>query len=106
MLCTQIFCKDFEMKNLGEFHDLYVQSNTLLSADVFESFQNMCLEIYELDSAKFLSAPELACQAALKKAKVKFDLLNDIDMLLMIEKCIRERICHSVYQYAKGNNRY
>ena len=41
-------CKDFEIKNLGEYHDLYVQSNTLLLADVFENFRNMCLEIYKL----------------------------------------------------------
>ena len=53
-------CKDFETKNLGEYHDLYVQSDTLLLADVFENFQNLCLEIYELDPAKFLSAPGLA----------------------------------------------
>ena len=46
-------CKDFEIKKLGEYHDLYVQSNTLLLVDVFENFQNMCLEIYELDPAKF-----------------------------------------------------
>ena len=49
----------------------------------------MCLEIYELDPAKFLSAPGLAWQAALKKTKVKLDLLTDIDMLLMVEKSIR-----------------
>ena len=53
-------CKDFEIKHLGEYHDLYVQSDTLLLADVFENFRNMCLEIYELDPAKFLSAPGLA----------------------------------------------
>ena len=47
-------------KNLGKFHDLYVQSDTLLLAGVFENFQNMCLEIYELDSAKLFSAPGLA----------------------------------------------
>ena len=64
--------KDFEIKNLGEYHDLCVQSDTLLLADVFENFRNMCLEIYEL--AKFLSAPRLAWQAALKK--VKLDLFN------------------------------
>ena len=52
-------CTDFKIKNLGEYHDLYVQSNTLLLADVFENFRNMCLEIYELDPAKFLSAPGL-----------------------------------------------
>ena len=99
-------CKDFEIKNLGEYHDLYVQSNTLLLADVFENFRNMCLKIYELDPAKFLSAPGLAWQAALKKTKVKLDLLTDIDMLLMVEKGIRGGICHSIYRYAKANNKY
>ena len=53
-------CKYFEIKNLGEYHDLYVQSYTLLLADISECFRNMCLKIYELDLAKFLSAPELA----------------------------------------------
>ena len=50
-------CKDFETKNLGEYHDLYVQSDTLLLADVFENFRSMGLEIYELNPAKFLSTP-------------------------------------------------
>ena len=72
--------KDFEIKNLGEYHDLYVQSNTLLLADVFENFRNVCLEIYELGPAKKFAAPGLAWQAALKKTKVKLDLLTDIDM--------------------------
>ena len=66
----------------------------------------ICLEIYELDLAKFLSAPGLAWQAALKKTKVKLDLLTDIDMLLMIEKGIRGVISHSIYQCAKANNKY
>ena len=60
-------CKDFEIKKLGEYHDLYVRSDILLLADVFENFGNMCLKIYELDPAKFPSAPGLAWQAALKK---------------------------------------
>ena len=46
-------CKDFKVKNLVEYHDLYVQSHTLLLADVFNNFQNMCREIYELDPAHF-----------------------------------------------------
>ena len=50
----------FEIKNLGEYHDLYVQSDTLLLADVFEKFRNTCIEIFELDPAHFLSAPGLA----------------------------------------------
>ena len=57
-------CKDFEIKNLGEYHDLYVQSNTLLLADVSENFRNMCLEIYKLDPSKFLSGQELAWSMA------------------------------------------
>ena len=52
-------CKNFKIKHLGEYHDLYVQGDTLLLADVFENFRNMSLEIYELDPAKFLSAPGL-----------------------------------------------
>ena len=99
-------CKDFEIKILREYHDLYVQSNTSLLADVFENFRNMCLKIYEPDLAKYLSAPGLAWQAALKKAKVKLDLLTGIDMLLMVKKGIRGGICHSIYQYAKANNKY
>ena len=90
-------CKDFEIKNLGEYHDLYVQSDTLLLADVFENFRNMCLKTYELDPAKYLSATGLAWQADLKNTQVKLDLLTDIDLFLMVKKCIRGRICHSVY---------
>ena len=75
-------CKDFEIKHLREYHDLYVQSDTLLLADVFENFRNTCLKIYRLDPAKFLSAPGLAWQAVLKKTKKNLDLLTDIDMLI------------------------
>ena len=48
------FCKDFKIKKLCKYHDLYLQSDTLLLVDVFENFQNMCLEICELDPARFL----------------------------------------------------
>ena len=99
-------CKDFEIKNLGEYSYLYIQSDRLLLVDVFENFRNMCLEIYELDPAKFLSAPGLAWQTALKKTKIKLDLLTDIDMLYMAEKSIRGGICHSIDRYAKANNTY
>ena len=79
---------------------MYVQSDTLLLADVFENFRNMCLKIYKLDPAKFLSAPGLAWQAALIKTKVKLYGLAGINMLIMVEKCITGGICHSIYQYA------
>ena len=76
---------------------MYVQSDTLLLADVFENFQNICLEIYGLDPARFLTPPRLALQAALKKTKVKLGLLTDINMLLMVEKFIRGEIYHAIY---------
>ena len=84
---------------------MYVQSDTLWLADIFENFRNMGLEIYKTYPAKSLSAPGLAWQAALKNTKVKLNLLTDIDMLLMMEKGIRGGICHSIYWYARANNK-
>ena len=74
-------CKDFETKNFGEYHDWYVQSDTLLLPHVSENFRNMSLKIYELDPAKFLSAPGLTWKAVLRNIEVKLGLLTDIDML-------------------------
>ena len=64
-------------------------------ADVFDNFWNMCLKIHELDHAR-----------ALKNTKVKLDLLTNIDVLLMVEKGIRDGICHAIHRYAKANNKY
>ena len=91
--------KIFNLKNIGEYHDLYVQSDTLLLADVFEK----CLEVYELDPAHFLSLPGLAWKACLKKTNVELESLTDYDMLLMVEEGIRGGICHSIHRYAKAN---
>ena len=62
-------CKEFEIKNLGEYHDLYVQSDTELLADIFENFQNKWLEIYEFNPAHFLAAPALAWKGAFNRQK-------------------------------------
>ena len=69
-------CKEFEIKNVGEYHDLYVPSDTLLLADVFENFRNLCLEIYEFDSTKFLSASGFVRQSSFKKNKSKISSFN------------------------------
>ena len=98
--------KRFKLKNLGEYHDLYVQSDTLLLADVLENFRNKCLEIYELDPAHFLSLPGLAWQACLKKTNMKLELLTDYNMLLIVKEGIRGGICHSIHRHAKANNKY
>ena len=98
--------KRFKSENLGDYHDLYVQSNTLLLADVFNNFRDMCIKEYELDPAHFLSLPGLAWQACSKKTNIELELLTDYDMLLMVEEVIRGGICHSIHRYAKANNKY
>ena len=98
--------KIFKLHNFGEYHDLYIQSDTLLLADVFENFRNKCFEVYELDPAHFLSLPGLTCQACLKKTNIELELLTDYDMLLMVVEGIRGGICHSIHRYAKANNKY
>ena len=70
--------------DIGEYHDLYVQSDTVLLVDAFEKFRNKCIEIYELVPIYFVSAPGLAWQACLKKVEVKLELITDYDMLLMV----------------------
>ena len=97
-------CEDFKIKYFEKYHDLYVQSDTLLLADVFENFRNISLKIYVLYRAKFIAAPGLAWQAALKR--LKYFLLTVIHMLLMLEKSLRIGICLSIYRYPEANNKY
>ena len=66
-------CKDFDINNLGKYHDLYLQRNTLLLADVFDNFRNICPEIYVLDPARFLTVTGLAWKTGLEKNLVKLD---------------------------------
>ena len=95
------YCTD-----IGDYHDLYVQTDTLLFADVFDKFRDQCIEIYGFDPSYFLSAPGLAWQTCFKKTEVKLELLTDYHMVVMIEEGIRGGICHSVHRYAKANNKY
>ena len=103
---AQKIFEEFNLKNIGDYNDLYVQRDTLLLADVFENFRNKCIKIYQLDLAHFLSAPGLAWQACLKKTKVELELLTNNDMLLMVEKGTRGGICQAIHRYAKANNKY
>ena len=96
----------FNIKNLGEYHDLYVQSDTLLLADIFENFRETCQRIYKLDPTHFLLAPGLAWQACLKMTKVKLELLTDENMLLMVEEGIGGGICQAIRHYETANNKY
>ena len=99
--------KEFKLKNLGEYHDLYLKTDVLLPSNVFEAtFRNPCLENYKLDPVHFYTSPGLAWQACLKKTGVKSELLTDPDMLLTFEKGIRGGITQAVHRYAKANNKY
>ena len=103
---AKIIFKNLSNKNLGDYHDLYVQSDTLLLADVSENFRNVYIKDYELNPNHFLSALGLAWQACLKKTEVELELITNLDMLLMVEKRIRGGICHVILRYAKDNNKY
>ena len=96
----------FNIKNLGEYHDLYVQSDTLFLADVFENFRHSCINTYELDPAHFVSLPGLVWHTCLKKTGIELEILTDNDMLLMEEKRIRRGMCNAIHKYAKANNKY
>ena len=81
--------KEFGLKDLREYHDLYLKTNVILLANVFEAFRKVCLKNYGLDPAHFCAAPGLAWKACLRKTRIRLELLLDPDMLLMFERGIR-----------------
>ena len=97
---------EFGLKNMGDYHDLYLETDVILLANVFESFRKVCLDNYGLDPAHFHTAPGLAWKACLKKTGVNLELLKDPDMLLMFERGIRGGITQSVHKWANANNPY
>lgn len=91
---------DFRIHTQGQYHDLYVQSYTLLQVDVLESLRNECIEIHELDQA-----PQTDMRV-LPKKRVELESLTDLDILLMLQKGIKGRKCHAIHIYAKATNKY
>ncbi|GIX81686.1 hypothetical protein CDAR_235511 [Caerostris darwini] len=81
--------KSFNINNLREYSELYVKTDVLILADIFEKFRDVCLKTYKLDPARYFTAPGLSWNAMLKKTRVKLDLIHDIDMVVMIEKGVR-----------------
>ena len=98
--------EDDETVTLRDYHDVYLTTDVLLLADVFESFRETCIKNYQLDPAHFYTSPGLAWIACLKKTGIELELLSDIDMLLMFEKGIRGGIVQAVHRYAEANNKY
>ena len=87
--------------SLGDYHDLYVKSDVLLLADVFENFREICLNYYKLDPAHFYTAPGLSWAACLKMTKVELELLTDVDMHLFNEEGLRGGISVICNRYSK-----
>ena len=104
MIKTKKVWDVFEIRNRGEYHDLYVQTDTL--EDVFGKFRDKCIEIYGFDPSYFYSVPGLGWQACLKKTDEKLELLTNYQMLLVTEEGIRGGMCQSVHRYANANNKY
>ena len=103
---AQRIWKEFGIKNLGEYHDLYLKSDVLLLADVFEEFRNVCMENYSLDPAWYYTSPGLSWDALLKHSGVKLELLTDPDILLLFEKGIRGGISMISNRFGKANNKF
>ena len=93
-------------KTIKDYHDLYLKSDVLLLADVFENFRKTCLKHYNLDPAHYYTSPGLAWDACLKTTKQELQLLDDYDMLMMFERGIRGGITHISKRYAEANNKY
>ena len=78
--------KTFKLKNMGECHDLYLKSDVLFLADVFENFRNTCIQYYKLDPCHYFTSPGLSWDAMLKMTDIKVELITDVDMFQFIEK--------------------
>lgn len=98
--------KTFKLQNLGQLHDLYVQVDTILLADIFENFRNTSIEHYDLDPAHFHTAPGLTWSAAMKKTGVELELIKDPNMILFIDGGMRGGVSQISNRYAKANNPY
>ena len=96
----------FGCKTIRDYHNLYLKSDVLLLADVFENFRKTCLKHYKLDPAHYYTSPGLAWDACLKETGQHLQLLSDYDMLMMFERGIRGGITHISKRYAEANNKY
>ena len=97
---------EFNLRNLGDYYDLYLKMDVILLANVFEEFKSTCIKHYGLDPANFYTSPGLAWKACLKKTGIKLEFLTDSDMLTMFKRGIRGGITQSVHRYASANNKY
>ena len=102
LTCKKIW-NEFNMKNMGDYHDHYLKKDVLLLADVFEKFIDTCLKFYGLDPCHYFSSPGLSWDAMLKMTGMRLKKVLDIDMYLFIEKGLRGGISYIAKRYSKAN---
>ena len=105
LTCEKTWDK-FEMKNMGDYHDLYLKKDVSLLADIFEKFIALCLKYYGLDPCHYFSSLGLCWDAMLKTTGIKFEKISDIDKYLFIKKGLRRGISYTAKRYAKANNKF
>ena len=93
----------FEIKNLGQYHDLYLKTDVLLLCDVFEKFISVCLKDYGLDPCHYFSSPGLLWHAMLKMTGIQLEMINNIDVHLCLEKGMRVGVCYISKRCSKGD---
>ena len=96
----------FGLKNMGEYHDLYLKSDILLLTDVFENFRKTSLQYYKLDPAHYFTSTGLSWDAMLKMTDIQLELMTDVDMFQFIEKDMRGGISYIAHRHGKANNKY
>ena len=98
--------KGFQLKNMGEYHDLYLMSDILLLADVFENVRKTCLEYYKLDPCHYFTSPGLSWDSMLKMTDIKLELMTDVDMFQFTEKGMQGGTSYIAHRFGEANNKY
>ena len=93
-------------KSMGEYHDLYLKSDVLLLADIFENFRSTCLQYYKLDPTHYFTSPGLSWSAMLKRTGIKLELMSNVDQYQFIEKGMRGVISYIANRHLEANNPY
>ncbi|RLU21807.1 hypothetical protein DMN91_006183 [Ooceraea biroi] len=96
----------FAIENLGQYSDMYLKTDVLLLADVFENFRDTCIRGYGLDPAHYYTLPGYTWDAMLLHTGIEFELLTDVDMVLFVERGVRGGLSQCSHRYARVNNRY